>query len=359
MMVRRAGPATDLPSAPAMLVLVGGMLGAGKTTLVLEACRRLTARGQRVGVVTNDQGSNLVDTAVAARAGIEVAEIAGGCFCCRLSQLVDALGTLERQAVDVIFAEPVGSCVDITATVINPLLRDFPGRFRVAPFTVLVDPARARELAAKGADPDVSFLFRHQIEEADLVCLTKRDKGIDAVAGSLVGHHISARTGEGVDAWLDLVLGGTLAVGRTSLDVDYRRYAAAEAALAWLNWQVDVMLATAMSPATVVGVLTERLGRALRAAGQRVVHVKVLDQTPAGYVRAHLCSAEDESVPEGMLDASPTMQHHLLVNARAIGDPQVLSAAVAECIRDLGRARSKKLEAFRPLPPRPERRLPL
>ena len=44
-----------------ILVLVGGMLGAGKTGLILEAARRLQGRGRRVGVITNDQGQNVVD----------------------------------------------------------------------------------------------------------------------------------------------------------------------------------------------------------------------------------------------------------------------------------------------------------
>jgi hypothetical protein len=256
------------------------------------------------------------------------------------------------------FAEPVGSCIDITATVINPLLRDYADRFRVAPFTVLVDPARAREVALPAADPDVSFLFRHQIEEADLVCAAKADVAGDAAIGGSPAHRISARAGEGVDAWLDLVLGGSLAVGRTSLDVDYARYAEAEAALAWLNWQGDLALDTATAPATVVGVLAERLEQALREATLAVVHVKVLDQTPAGYVRAHLCATGEEAVPEGMLDASPTTEHRLLVNARAIGDPDVLTRIVSDCVAGLGRPRSARLEAFRPAPPRPERRLP-
>jgi hypothetical protein len=223
---------------------------------------------------------------------------------------------------------------------------------------VLVDPVRAREMADKDADPDVSFLFRHQVEEADLVCVSKADRDIDPPVGDRPGHRVSARTGQGVDEWLDLVFGGTLAVGRTSLNVDYTRYGAAEAALAWLNWQVDLTLETAMSPAAVVGLVTERLEPTLAAERLAIVHVKVLDQTPAGYVRAHLCGPGEEPVPEGMLDASPTTEHHLLVNARAIGDPDVLSRAVSGCVAGLGRLRSKTLEAFRPAPPRPERRVP-
>ncbi len=51
------------------LILVGGFLGAGKTTLLWEAARRLGAAGQAVGLITNDQAPDLVDTAFLSRSG--------------------------------------------------------------------------------------------------------------------------------------------------------------------------------------------------------------------------------------------------------------------------------------------------
>ena len=56
-------------------VMIGGFLGAGKTTSVLRFGRWLTDRGLRVGLVTNDQGGGLVDTALA---GALVAEMPPG-----------------------------------------------------------------------------------------------------------------------------------------------------------------------------------------------------------------------------------------------------------------------------------------
>jgi G3E family GTPase len=44
------------------LVLIGGFLGAGKTTLMAQAGRRLAAQGKTVGFITNDQADQLVDT---------------------------------------------------------------------------------------------------------------------------------------------------------------------------------------------------------------------------------------------------------------------------------------------------------
>jgi len=129
-------------AGPPVLAIVGGMLGAGKTSLILEAARRIRTRGLRPAIVTNDQGSGLVDTALAEQAGVPAGEVAGGCFCCRLPDLLRATDALDAYHPDIVFAEPVGCCTDLTAKVLRPLLRDEPWRFRVAPLTVLVDPVR-------------------------------------------------------------------------------------------------------------------------------------------------------------------------------------------------------------------------
>jgi hypothetical protein len=81
-----------------------------------------------------------------------------GCFAARRShrRLIEQAHTPE-----VIFAEAVGSCTDIVATTLRPLLRDYPARFRVAPLTVVVHPA------APFADADLQFLNANQQAEAD------------------------------------------------------------------------------------------------------------------------------------------------------------------------------------------------
>src|ERR1700733_7608028 len=152
------------------VVLVGGFLGAGKTTLILAAARELERRGLRSAMVWNDQGKDLVDSRYAALSGIRSGEVTGGCFCCRLSELIDAMGDLRAYAPDVIFAEPVGSCTDLSATVLRPLL-EYSDSYQLSPLTVLVDPLRARSMLEADADPDMRFLFDKQLQEARHACV--------------------------------------------------------------------------------------------------------------------------------------------------------------------------------------------
>src|SRR5581483_12486880 len=111
------------------IIPVGGFLGAGKTTLILAAARVLRDRGAKSAAILNDQGAQLVDTAHVHRRGIDAAEVAGACFCCKFSDLIDAAEGLRAYAPDVIFIEPVGSCTDLSATILQPLKRDFRNRY--------------------------------------------------------------------------------------------------------------------------------------------------------------------------------------------------------------------------------------
>ena len=77
-------------TGPARFIMIGGFLGAGKTMAVGRLAARLTEQGLRVGLITNDQGRNLVDTAMLRSQRFATEEIPGGCFCCRFDSLVEA-----------------------------------------------------------------------------------------------------------------------------------------------------------------------------------------------------------------------------------------------------------------------------
>src|SRR5208283_3088778 len=193
-----------------LIVPVGGFLGAGKTRLLLRAAQILKERGIRSGIVTNDQGEKLVDTQWAESAGMSTQEVTGACFCCRFTELMEAAGRLMLLDPAVIFLEPVGSCTDISATVLQPIKAYHHADFRLAPYTVLVDPARAREMGSPKADRKLQYLFWEQLDEADLICWTKNDlfPSPPPLKDFTNVRQVSAKTGAGVAAWLAEVSGG-------------------------------------------------------------------------------------------------------------------------------------------------------
>jgi hypothetical protein len=305
-----------------LVALVGGSLGAGKTTLILKAARILQAHGVTVAAVLNDQGDDLVDTQLARRNGVPADQVAGGCFCCRFPDLLDALERLAAGGPEVIFAEAVGSCTDIVATTLRPLLRDYGGLYRIAPLTVLVHETPD--------DPDLRFLFDCQIAEADLTI----GRGVD------------------VEAWIE-TLSGT--PGGKSISVDYARYAEAEAALGWLNARATMRPRPPISPSMILGPLLDEIDRALTAAGIRIAHLKAIAQCDSGYVKAAVTANGREPAVEGSLDASPAAEHEIVVNLRALGDPERLRAIVEQAFAKVG-AEVVRVQAFRPAAPVPGRR---
>lgn len=341
------------------LVLVGGFLGAGKTTLLIAAARVLRERGVRAAMILNDQGGELVDTTLASKAGFETDEVTGACFCCRFSDFIRRAEGLLASEPQVIFAEPVGSCMDISATILQPLKKFYGDRFRLAPFTVLADPQRTAEMLHPDADPSLSYLFRNQLDEADLVVFTKADlhAGFPEVPG-IVPRYISARTGDGVAAWLDEVLQGGLPAGMRLLNVDYSRYAEAEASLGWVNWRGLVNLKRALPPAALAGPLLEDLDRMLTEAQIPIAHLKVFDQTRTGYVKATICrNGETDPVAEGNLLASPARKHELLINLRAKSRAEALDEAVDRATGVLAaKVTVLHRESFQPGKPMPEHR---
>src|SRR5712691_892748 len=167
-------------------IMIGGFLGAGKTTTISRLARHYLNQGQKVGLVTNDQAQDLVDTNSLRAQGFSVEEVAGACFCCRFDDLIGKVGKLqEGKRPDVILAEPVGSCTDLVATVVQPLRDLYGERFEVAPYPVLFKPSHGLKILqrestglpphaqplspkgrgenwASGFSPKAAYIFRKQ-----------------------------------------------------------------------------------------------------------------------------------------------------------------------------------------------------
>jgi hypothetical protein len=344
----------DIPA----LVIVGGFLGSGKTTLILKAADLLRRRGKRAAVILNDQDAGLVDTQHALAREVMAREVADGCLCCRFSQFMMMAGELAQHQPDVIFAEPVGSCIDLNATVIRPIQSLYSHRLRLAPLSVLLDPATASRLSGDTFDTDIRYLVTHQLAEADLVCTTKEDLHPRRVELPIpIDFRLSGKTGLGVEDWLNEVMTPTRIAGARLLELDYTRYAEAEAALGWLNLHARVELVSPLAPALICGPLLDALEDALTNAGIFIAHLKIFDRAGGAWVKASVCANGAEPMAEGDLLADAAKQHELALNLRALADPERCKDIVLSALGQIdGTVQIQHLKSFRPLPPKPEYR---
>jgi len=357
------------------LVMIGGFLGAGKTTAISRLARHYLAQGQRIGLVTNDQAADLVDTNSLRAQGFPVEEVAGACFCCRFDDLVGKVGRLEEgDRPDVVLVEPVGSCTDLVATVVQPLRDLYRDRFEVAPYPVFFKPSHGlrilRNEPGSGFSPKAAYIFRKQLEEADAIVINRIDEMTpsavselrDLVSKDFAGVPIlpvSAKTGQGFDALLEL-LEQQGNFGRKILDIDYDIYAEGEAELGWLNAAVKV---TAAKPVNLDNLLLQIIAGLREAFAERdgeVAHLKTIGLHGGSFGVANLvCSAGQ---PEISLPSRGTVtEAEVIVNARVALDPAVLEEAVREtvaavCAAHEARAEFVSLQSFRPGRPQPTHR---
>jgi G3E family GTPase len=358
-------------------VMVGGFLGAGKTTALLRLAEHFTSQGRRVGLITNDQSLGLVDTSLATAKGYPVEEITGGCFCCRFDSLTEAADRLTEAArPEVFLAEPVGSCTDLRATVQYPLRRLYGDDYRVAPLSVLVDPLRAeRMLGLKDGrhfSAKVNYIYDRQLEEADIIVVNKSDlldgQRRETLEGALKTRYphtavvtVSARTGADLEQWLERLSGSLM--NRHAMDVDYDTYAEGEALLGWLNATCRLSSPHSFDGNRLLSRLAERVHLGLACDGIEIAHFKMTLAPSTGSDLAVINLVGTDGRAESVHQlAEDLTAGELILNLRAEGDPQHLrTTAVAAletvCTDSNIVATIAHIDSFRPGRPEPTHRM--
>jgi G3E family GTPase len=364
----------------ARYIMIGGFLGAGKTTCVAALAQHLTDSGRTVGLITNDQGRELVDTAMLRAKGFATEEIPGGCFCCRFNSLVDAAGKLtESTRPNVFIAEPVGSCTDLVATVTYPLRRIYGGEFSIAPLSVLVDPIRATRIfgLSEGGQfsEKVIYIYRKQLEEADFIVINKTDLLEADTLAALIEKlttefpnaevlQISARNGEGLKDWFARITDAEQ-IARAVMEVDYELYAEGEALLGWLNATVQLNSADPFEAQPVLQQFATDIQAQLTEQSAEIAHLKITLSPDAelaslGGQVAIINLVRNDFVPELSADLdAPIDSAQLIINLRAEADPKTLKAALETALANAPKtltATLDHLEHFRPGKPEPTHR---
>lgn len=164
------------------VLLLGGYLGAGKTTVINELLARTDVP---IAVLVNDVGEINVDARLIDRQQGDTLDLSGGCVCCSLKNgFLEAFETLRARPV------PPELVVVELSGIANPAaagaFASTPG-FQLDSTVVLVDLDQFLEHEAESSV--VADAVRAQVEAADLLLLTKRDlvsaDRVDAVTDRL------------------------------------------------------------------------------------------------------------------------------------------------------------------------------
>lgn len=325
------------------IILVGGFLGAGKTTLLWESARKLTEQGKRVGLITNDQASHLVDTAFLERSGSTVSEVNGSCFCCNFNGFSDALFNIkDKIKADIIIAEPVGSCTDLSATIMQPLKENFTDKLAISPLTVLVDPERLKTLLEGGISElhaSAAYIVEKQLEEADIIVITKADLLSPYQLESLQRQAadrwplakiltMNYKNGVSMESWLNEVM-NYFTAGTHLAEIDYDVYAEGEAVLGWLNTTVLLRGKSVSWDLLAEKILTE-LSHRFDSVNAAVGHVKLLIESGNHYIVGNLTGGKSASNIRGY--AGISNEANLILNARVEMTPANLENIVSEVL---------------------------
>lgn len=329
----------------ARLIVITGFLGAGKTTAIGALAEFLRERRQGVAVITNDHGSELVDSALLRAQGIFAHAIEGGELSARSDETLRVAERLHReQGAQIIIAEPAGTSVELARAILIPARTIRGGGFAVAPLSVLVDPIRAArvlrlETGGKLAN-EIAKLYRKQLEEAEVIVINKSDivpetkmrslrEALEEIGPQAKIFTVSAKTGAGLNEWFECLMTKETA-GALNARMEQAQPEDSEPLLAWLNCTVRVSSVKYFDAGKLLIDLASCLQSLLRQEGGEIAHLKMaLNPEQDGSGIAAVSLDRYDATPQLLRDVSePIQRGELMLNVRAYGDPEILHSAV-------------------------------
>jgi G3E family GTPase len=356
------------------LHLVGGFLGSGKTTAIANACKILSDKGITSSVITNDQGNYLVDSRFIKLSGIPNAEVTGGCFCCNYNELDSQISSLVNEYnPSVIFAEFVGSCTDLVATVLKPLLEYKKEEIEQVTFSSFVDAQLLLMHLQGKALPfsmETNYIWEKQIEEAEILIVNKKDLLLTEeleILQLLTKEQFKSKEiifqnsldKKSVDVWVEL-LKKQKEKEHKSLDIDYVKYGEGEANLAWLDEEIEIVSTNDLTVEYAYEFI-KKLSNDIVQSNLPIGHLKFYMSYNNQSKKLSYTTILDESiqVPISFEKASSV---DLLINARVETSPDELKKILFENLNQLKALpevtiNEKFLSYFQPGVPNPTHRL--
>lgn len=328
--------------------LVGGFLGSGKTTAIKNSSKVLISKGIGAAVITNDQGNYLVDSLFINQMDIAVGEVTGGCFCCNYDDLDAQINTLKEDSnPSVIFAETVGSCTDLVATVLKPLLKYRDSDIEEVTFSSFVD-SRLLLMHLQGEalpfSTETNYIWEKQIEEAEILVVNKIDllspEEAMALKSLAVNSYPSKKllfqnslSSASVSDWITIISEPGANREHQSIDIDYFTYGAGEANLAWLDEEIE-FISKDQEAVRIASDFIDTLTGRIAAEEIPIGHLKFLLSVNNKSVKISFTTIAEKE--KQVIDTTETAEVvHLIVNARIQSTPEKLRSLVVEVLETL------------------------
>ena len=191
--------------------VIGGFLGSGKTTMLLQLAKVFVDKGLKTAIIVNESGEVGVDGATIKAEGYNATELPEGCICCTLVGTLQAtLKNIKRDLdPDIIIIEPTGLALPhkvkqfVHTAMIDEDSCSIIGLADVERFDLLIEKKEA--------------FYKMQMSGADLVLINKLDLAqpgqvehirkwfADNFPGKPV-EAVSAKTGENMDKLYEFTL---------------------------------------------------------------------------------------------------------------------------------------------------------
>ena len=232
-------------------------------------------------------------------------------------------------------------------------------------------PSGQRHGSGRGFSADVQYIFDKQLEEAELLVLNKVDllskpkrkaviAWLEAAYPGKPIHAVSTATGEGLEAWFEVLLAQQS--GPSALmEVDYERYGIGEARMGWFNGAVGIHArGKPLDGNAVLLKLAAGIQKDLEADGVQLAHFKMSLSRQGGELAVVNAVRNGEPAALSRRSTEKFMVAELLVNLRAEAEPEQLDRWVSAHVdhpRKEWHAVWKKRAFFKPGQPQPTHRV--
>ncbi|MBQ9642828.1 MAG: hypothetical protein IJV26_02180 [Lachnospiraceae bacterium] len=340
--------------------VVSGFLGSGKTTLMMA----LTQQGKRDGIcvhmISNDLGNqSLADHRYASLSGCPASELVGECICYQTENLVEHLRSLyEEQGAQLVLSDIPGFGVGALEHVYHTLHRDYPACCTLAPFTVVTEPERVRQLMQDEA-ADLSYLLKTQLVEADVIVLNKTDLLSGAECAKLCEwlkkQHpeaqvlpVSAMSGAGLPELLQALMKQEASMHRPEIGYGGEAFQASMSKISefYEQYHVSVCCDTFDGNAYLKD-LAQAIRGSVREQGADLPHLKLLAYSEdKDYAKADLLGIGRE-IELAHAFAKPCTDLGVMLNGSALCPSDALDELMSTCIAQVSKKYQLEVTTFK------------